>query len=376
MLSMWLPFAVISAATLSAGLLWLVIHLSNRKAASGPAQCVTVLRQAPAIVFSIDASGALQWSNEQFERLNVQDRQVFLNAVQERRDDAPLRLCCHHDDGTQDRHYELVILGNYAAPFVFAEDVTRLVQADSVRNAFVQTLTKTFADLSTGLLVFDRNQRLVLFNPAILDLTCLSAEFLTSRPHMIEFFDALRDQQVMPEPRNYSSWRSQITDMIKSAENGHYSERWSLPHGVTYQLTGRPHPNGAIAFLIEDISDEMALTRRSRSQLVTHQAILDSMTDAIAVIGSDGNLVICNTAFTDCLGFDPEASLGSTRLNDIVTVFRSTFGDDRTWRKLEELSLYDGQITPLRQNMTDKTGRNLTIRLEPLPDSLFMLTLS
>jgi hypothetical protein len=41
------------------------------------------------------------------------------------------------------------------------------------------------------------------------------------------------------------------------------------------RVTGRPHPNGAIAFLFEDISQEVSLTRRFRTDLDLDRGILD-----------------------------------------------------------------------------------------------------
>ncbi|MAJ04508.1 MAG: hypothetical protein CMH03_07285, partial [Marinovum sp.] len=49
------------------------------------------------------------------------------------------------------------------------------------------TLGKTFAEMSVGLAVFDQNHRLVLFNPALIDLTLLGADFLSERPILIHF---------------------------------------------------------------------------------------------------------------------------------------------------------------------------------------------
>ena len=45
--------------------------------------------------------------------------------------------------------------------------------------------------------------------------------------------------------------------MLSSAEDGLYQEIWSLPSNVTYKVTGRPHPDGAVAFFFEDISADV-----------------------------------------------------------------------------------------------------------------------
>lgn len=332
----------------------------------------TVLERAPALVFATDDKGVLKWSNAKFDSLAIDDRKVFLKAARERGAETNLKACLDDPVSSRKQHFELSVLSGGDNTVIYASDVTRLVEADSVRNAFVQTLTKTFADLSTGLAVFDRDHRLVLFNPAILDLTDLSAEFLSARPHMMEFFDRLRDNHMLPEPKSYSTWRGQIAEMIKSAKNGHYSESWSLPGGLTYKLTGRPHPNGAIAFLIEDITDEMTLTRQSRSQLETHQAILDAIHEAIAVIGPDGGLVICNAAFVDVFGFDPDSSFARTSFKDVMRACRDRFPGASIWDDLGQGDV----MKPVHTQLRDGSGATVNFRLEPLPEGLFMLNLS
>ena len=59
-------------------------------------------------------------------------------------------------------------------------------------------------------------------------------------------------------------------------------------------MKGRPHPDGAIAFLIEDISAEVALTRNYRAELEMGQALLDVVEDGFAVFSSSGIMMFCN----------------------------------------------------------------------------------
>jgi len=48
-----------------------------------------------------------------------------------------------------------------------------------------------------------------LFNPALLDLTGLPAEFLAMRPSLLSVLDAMHDRNMIPEPKDYRSWRRQ-----------------------------------------------------------------------------------------------------------------------------------------------------------------------
>jgi hypothetical protein len=92
-----------------------------------------------------------------------------------------------------------------------ARPIDRLVTAETSLRDFVQTLSKTFATLPVGLAVFDRKRELVLFNPALVSNSMLEPAFLSRRPTLRGFLDQLREMQRMPEPRDYRSWRDEIS---------------------------------------------------------------------------------------------------------------------------------------------------------------------
>ena len=106
----------------------------------------------------------------------------------------------------------------------------------------------------------------------------------------------------MPEPRSYANWREKIFDLIAAAEDGRYQETWTLSSGRTYRVTGRPHPNGAIAFLLEDISAEVTLTRRFREQLDMSNAVIEALDEAVAVFSPQGKLSYTNAAYRQLWG--------------------------------------------------------------------------
>lgn len=171
------------------------------------------------------------------------------------------------------------------------------VQAEQSLANFTQTLTKTFAHLPTGLAIFDRDRRLSLFNPALTELTTIRPDFLTGRPGLHAFLDKLRDKRMIPEPRDYRSWRHHIYSLEVEARNGTYDENWALPNGKTYKVTGQPHPNGAIAFMFEDISSEISMLRSHRSEIQLFQSVIDDMPNAVAVFSAAGRLLLANLAY-------------------------------------------------------------------------------
>ncbi|WP_424941419.1 PAS-domain containing protein [Aliiroseovarius sp. S253] len=244
--------------------------------------------------------------------------------------------------------------------------VDRVVNAEKSRAEFVTTLTKTFAHLPIGLAIFDRKRQLSLFNPALTDILAMSASFLVGQPTLFAFLDRLREKRMMPEPKDYVSWRQQMTDLESAAVNGTYEETWSLPTGQTYRVTGRPHPDGAVAFLFEDITSEISLTRRFRRELEMGQSALDCIEDAIAIFSPGGVLSMSNAAYTKLWGNDPSTTLEDINLGDAIRTWRSTAGDTPVWRMLKEFVAAHGE----RQSWTDHIalldGRQVDCQFVPM----------
>lgn len=248
----------------------------------------------------------------------------------------------------------------------FASPVDAVVQAETALREFMQTLTKTFAQLPIGLAIFDRDRKLQLFNPAMLDLTHLPVDFLSRRPTLIAVLNMLRERKMLPEPKNYSHWRREILDMERAAALGQFEETWNLPDGQTYKVVGRPHPNGALALMIEDISNEMRQTRRYRADLELGQAVVDQMPDAIAVFSQTGQLVMSNTGYSDLWNHAPNQSLGENNAKAIAAHWRNNSAPTKLWAEVEEYiaTVGDRESWESQARLTD--GRSLHCRFAPL----------
>lgn len=241
-----------------------------------------------------------------------------------------------------------------------ATDVNAIVKSEVAQRNFVQTLAKTFAQLSIGLAIFDRNGQLALFNPALIDLTELPAEFLSGRPTLLSFFDRMRENRRMPEPKNYNSWRQQIAEVIAAATDGRYQETWTLETGQTYRVKGRPHPDGAIAFLIEDITAEISLTRNFRAELELGQSLMDSFDEALAVFSSSGVLSFCNRAYRDLWQMNPDNSFADVTIHDCVKVWEEQCEPGVDWSKLSDFTLDYGETTSWDMVARLKSGQGLS----------------
>ena len=247
-----------------------------------------------------------------------------------------------------------------------AVDINAVIKAEIAQRNFVQTLAKTFAHLSTGLAIFDRNGQLALYNPSLADLTSLPAEFLSGRPDVATFFDRLREARVMPEPKDYKTWRQRITTMINEAADGVYEETWTLESGQTFRVNGRPHPDGAIAFLIEDISAEVSLTRSFRSEIELGQALIDTIEDSMVVFSSNGIHTISNLAYTETWKLDPDNSFADITIIDSVRAWQDLSEPSPVWGEIRDFVTRLGERSRWQGEVRLKTGEPIIVDVCPI----------
>ncbi|ASM73989.1 MULTISPECIES: PAS-domain containing protein [Roseobacteraceae] len=254
-----------------------------------------------------------------------------------------------------------------------AVNIDAVIDAEVAQRNFVQTLAKTFAQLSIGLAIFDRKGQLALFNPALVDLTRLPAEFLSTQPYLLSFFDHLRENRMMPEPKNYGSWRQDIAELIKAASDGRYLEIWTLESGQTYRVSGKPHPDRAVAFLIEDISAEIALTRNFRAELEMGQSMMDALSVGLAVFTPAGVLTLCNCVYSQMWGFDPDRSFADITINDSVQVWRAKCVPTTAWDEIRDFVKSTGPRTEWQVDLETTDSVDIQCTITPLTGGATML---
>lgn len=329
---------------------------------------------APYPIWLANEDGDVQWHNSAYAALaelgqpnqtNL-DKPLFRFDANDLREKRTVRVPIKFEHNATTEWYNVTATRAGGNVIYHAVDINAVIQAEVAQRNFVQTLAKTFAHLSIGLAIFDRNGQLALFNPAMVDLTSLPVEFLSGRPSLLSFFDRLRDNRVMPEPKNYSSWRQEISDMIAAATHASYQETWTLDTGHTYRISGRPHPDGAVAFLIEDITAEISLTRNFRAELELGQSLMDTFEDALAVFSSAGVLTFCNTAYRDMWKMDPDCSFADVTIVDSIKEWQSQSAPDPAWGDMRDFVMKVGERAGWEADVTHIKHGMHTVRLSPI----------
>lgn len=333
---------------------------------------------APLLAWREAPGGEIVWANAAYrraagtlgagEQAGVADRLFSRESLTELlRSRAPRRIALRPAGGGADAAvwYECRAADLGDGAMFTALDIGATVAAESQLRSFTQTLTKTFSHLTTGLAIFDRQRRLTMFNPALTDLTRLPVDFLAGRPTLYSFLDRMRDRRMVPEPRDYGSWQRQIAALEEAAEDGSYSETWSLPDDRTYRVTGRPHPGGALAFLIEDISAEMALTRRFRAELETGQAVIDAFDEAIAVFSPGGQVFMVNQAYQEMWDSDIAETVDLPGVSDLSRAWMER-APSPVWGDIRDFVTHTRDRVAWSGDVTLPAGGQLTCRVAPL----------
>ena len=342
---------------------------------------------APLLVWQEDSRGTITWANRAY--LQLADKlgapakdgvppwppaRLFANlpTIEPEDDLATGRLCVSRRESQTEHWFEVQSRKRGAGTLNFATDIGEMVLAENQNRQFLQTMTKTFAQLSIGLAIFDRKRRLVIFNPALLDLTGLPISFLSGQPPIRAFLDRLRDGNMIPEPSNYRTWREEVAALEVAAERGSYRESWSLPGGQTYRVTGRPHPDGAIALTFEDITAEISLTRSFRSELEIAQGVLDTLDEAIAVFSPAGTLWISNAAYSACWGHSADA-LEEIGFRDAISLWQDRSAPGPFWKEARKFAARLNDRALLEGKIRRRDGRALSCRFMPLAGGASMV---
>lgn len=339
-----------------------------------------IAESAPQLIWKKDDTGVITWANRSYLDLASQvagcaetvvppwpPADLFADLTVEG-DLIPARHSIDLGTGRPPKWFEVTQAHRNAETIHFAVDVTKVTKAEETQRSYVQTLVKTFAQLSIGLAIFNSDRELIVFNPALYDLTELPADFLAARPKLHAFFDKFRDQKDIHVSTDHRSWREQIVSFEKEARSGRYSMNWELPNGQVYRIVGRPHPDGALAFLVEDVTSEMSLTRRFEAQIETGQAVMDSLDDAIAVFSAAGTLTMSNQSYHRLWHHTTSAPFASSTMLDESRIWQDAAAPTPIWTKLREGAAMDRAPQVWSDTLRLNDGRILECSTRPMPD--------
>ncbi|MDX5360556.1 MAG: PAS-domain containing protein [Alphaproteobacteria bacterium] len=278
--------------------------------------------------------------------------------------------------GGERRVLELVETPYASGTVGHARDMTAEYEATQELARHMRAHAETLDGLRTAVAVFGPDRRLRFFNAAFVKLWQLDADWLAGHPTNADVMEALRERRRLPEQADFRAWKAQrlelYTTLIEPQE-----DLWSLPDGRMLRVTARPHPLGGLMFVYEDVTDQLTLERNYRALAGIYSASIETLSEAVAVFGTDGRLRLFNPAFARVWGLPADRLQGEPHIVDVADWCSDRSEDATLWPALQDrITALGGTQARFETRIETTDGRILDCAGAALPDGATLLTFS
>ncbi|MEH6951991.1 PAS-domain containing protein [Nitrobacter sp. NHB1] len=316
-----------------------------------------------------EAAGAADAIQRNLELLDSDDRIAMARALN---DHAAFAARLPIVIGGERRMYDVHALraaGGSAGIALDASEATALSQA---LERMAEAHRRTLDQLSSGVAVFDGQRRLAFYNDSYRRLWDLDRTFLDANPNDSSVLDRLRAARKLPEQPDFRAWKARLHEAYRANEAA--KDVWYLPDGRALSIVTTPNPEGGVTYLFDDVTESLELARRYDRLITVQRETLDSLTEAVAVFGSNGRAQLFNPAFARMWKLSSEALLQQPHIDTVEAWCKPLFDDAAAWQTIRNAVTGIDNRSAVRLKLERKDGSVLDCMTMPLPDGATMLT--
>lgn len=256
--------------------------------------------------------------------------------------------------------------------FGFALDQTKTEELESELTRAQNAEAQVLQNLSTGVAIFGTDQKLKFYNPGFLSLTLLVPPQLDTEPTLAQVMNEMREVGRLPEYSDFKrvreEWQAWFTNLLQP-----HDELLHLMDGTTMHLRVMPHPAGGLLFMLEDITDRLALEAAFNTQIAVQRETLDNLREGTVLLGGDGRARLWNPAFQAIWNLSDSALALKPHWQDVGTIISSHFTNE-DWSEFQ----YSLIVAPLSHLAVEQSyqladGRVVEFAAQPLPDGALLL---
>jgi signal transduction histidine kinase len=257
----------------------------------------------------------------------------------------------------------------------FAVDVQDLEDARVELARHIVSQRELADRMTAGTAQFDAERTLSFFNRPFAAMTQLDPDWLSERPEFDRVIERMRDEQRLPETRDFPAWREERRAWFTSADEV-IEEEWMLANGDHIRVVAQPLPDGGLRLFLEDRTEQLRLASARDTLLRVRAATFDNLFEAISVFASDGRLYLWNRRFIDDWEFDEEWLATHPRVDELVPAMARKLVNPTAAAQIREMvrqTTNERQSATGRITMTD--GRHFQYAAVPLPDGNALFTM-
>jgi signal transduction histidine kinase len=257
----------------------------------------------------------------------------------------------------------------------FAVDVQDLEDARAELARHIESQRELADRMTAGTAQFDADRTLSFFNRPFAAMAKLDPDWLAERPEFDRVIERMRDEQRLPEARDFPAWKDERKAWFSSPEEV-IEEEWMLPNGDHLRVVAQPLPDGGLRLFLEDRTEQLRLASARDTLLRVRAATFDNLFEAISVFASDGRLYLWNRRFIDDWELDEEWLSEHPRVDELVPAMAKKLVNPTAAAQIRQMvreTTNERQSSSGRITMTD--GRHFEFGAVPLPDGNALFTM-
>ncbi|MEO7654085.1 MAG: PAS-domain containing protein [Sphingomicrobium sp.] len=257
----------------------------------------------------------------------------------------------------------------------FAVDVQDIEDARTELARHIESQRGLADRMTAGTAQFDADRSLGFFNRSFATMCALDPDWLAERPEFDRVIERMRENQRLPEVRDFPAWREERRAWFTSPDEA-IAEEWTLPNGDHIRVVAQPLPDGGLRLFLEDRTEQLRLASARDTLLRVRAATFNNLFEAISVFASDGRLYLWNSRFVEDWTLEEEWLSTHPGVDDLVLVLARKLTDPAAAAQIREMvrkSTNERESSTGRLSMTD--GREFQFAAVPLPDGNALLTL-
>lgn len=255
----------------------------------------------------------------------------------------------------------------------YAVDIEEMEEQARELRAFRHAQRSMLDQLSIGVAQFDGQRQLAYTNQPFCRIFALAATAVAGPLDFDGFLAMARDGARVPEVRDFPAWRQGLGDWFLRDEPA--EEAWPLRDGTHLRIVAQPMPDGGLVLVVEDRTEQLALSATRDTLLRTRTATFDSLFESLAVFAPDGRLQLWNRRFAADWGLEDEFLDAHPRVDALLRRIEGRLARPAEMRSVGDVvraatldrKHKDGQV-----RLAD--GRTLRFAGVPLPDGNGLLT--
>ncbi|MDZ5646893.1 sensor histidine kinase [Nitrospirillum sp. BR 11828] len=261
-----------------------------------------------------------------------------------------------------------------AALMGHALDLTREQELSSELERHIAAHGDVLEHLGSAIAIYGADTKLKFHNRSYARLWGLDEPWLATEPTYGEVLEDLRSRRRLQEEVDFPRWKrgqmALFTNLTEPRE-----DMVHLPDGTTLRTIAVPHPFGGLMFVLEDVTNALALESSYNTLMAVQQETLDNLAEGVAVFGGDGRLKLWNPSFARIWGLKGSDLNGEPHITQVIDKLQPLLDHDGDWPARRRAMIADLLERSSYAGRLERTDRSIVdVSNVPLPDGAVLIS--